>query len=289
MIILLSKTWAIFCHCFVQQHGRLIEEYKKLLLGSTHVIDIHIFLKNKTKCLHKKCSVPRGLLWSPNMATIASWRSWSPIETTNTGIHPVEVYVFGGKSGYCITIYFSGAIFDLPPIVKRLDTPIDQINHQPLGKSYQDLLSYLVDSDLCCSIYPLNYWRREFRPIDGKMVVNRELSKDVVDNSKNVIWKTWRFCSHFSIIQSHYACFRNKTTKLNICHPHVAHATANRSFHVVERTRMSARCANNWKIRVQSVQNYCFFHYQICKFVKFMLPSSSWLLKLHNRLFSNSC
>lgn len=193
----LSDILSLFCTTTWPSHRRVQE-----VTSWFHTRDRHpYFFKNKTKCLHKKCSVPRGLLWSP----IASWRSWSPIETTNTGIHPVEVYVFGGKSGYCITIYFSGAIFDLPPIVKRLDTPIEQINHQPLGKSYQDPLSYPVDSDLCCSIYPLNYWRREFRPIDGKMAVNRELSKDVVDNSKNVIWKTWRFCSHFSIIQSHYA------------------------------------------------------------------------------------
>ena len=30
---------------------------------------------------------------------------------------------------------------------------------------------------------------------------------------------------------------------------------------------------------MQSVQKYC-FHCQICKFVGFLLPSSSWLLKL---------
>ena len=181
MIILLSKTWATFfsllCTRTWPSHRRVQE-----VTSWFHTRDRHpYFFKNKTKCLHKKSSVPRGLLWSPNMATIASWRSWSPIESTNTSLHPVEVYVFGGKSGYCITIYFSGAIiisFDLPPIVKRLDTPIEQINHQPMGKSYQDLLSYPVDSDLYCSIYPLNYWSREFRPIDGKMAVNRELSKD---------------------------------------------------------------------------------------------------------------
>ena len=67
------------------------------------------------------------------------------------------------QSGYCVTIYLSGVItisFHLPQIVKRLDTPIERIHHQPLSKNYQDLLSYSVDSDFCCSIYPLNYWRR---------------------------------------------------------------------------------------------------------------------------------
>ena len=37
-----------------------------------------------------------------------------------------------------------------------------------------------------------------------------------------------------------------------------------------------------WKVHVQSVQKITVFHCQICKFVGFLLPSSSWLLKLPN-------
>ena len=53
----------------------------------------------------------------------------------------------------------------------------------------------------------------------------------------------------------------------------------NGPFHDAERTRMSAAylkmknaCAKHAKL--------IFFHSQTCKFVKFLLPSSLWLLKL---------
>ena len=65
--------------------------------------------------------------------------------------------------------------------------------------------------------------------------------------------------------------FRDKKTKLNICHHMLTSSTQLqiRSFHVVERSRTSSKC--------QKMRNA---HCQICKFVGFLLPSSSWLLKL---------
>ena len=69
---------------------------------------------------------------------------------------------------------------------------------------------------------------------------------------------TSRFCNHFSVIQSHYAwkCvltilklnwnqrLGHKKTKLNICYHMLTSSThlQNWSFHVVERTRTSAKC-----------------------------------------------
>ena len=52
----------------------------------------------------------------------------------------------------------------------------------------------------------------------------------------------------------------------------------NRSFHVVERTRTSTRCAKMKYARAKRAK--LFFYCQICKFVTFLLRSSSWLLKL---------
>ena len=112
------------------------------------------------------------------------------------------------------------------------------------------------------------------------------LSKHDFDGSKNVIWKR-----NFAFLQSFFNYSKSlylknvffKTTlelnwnqrlghktTLNICHHMLTSSThlQNRSFHVVER----------WKMHVQSVQKYC-FPCQICKFVGFLLPSSSWLLK----------
>ena len=69
--------------------------------------------------------------------------------------------------------------------------------------------------------------------------------------SENV---TSRFCNHVSVIHCHYACkmcSKYPVTKLepalqksNICHHILTSSTQlqNRSFHVVERTRTSARC-----------------------------------------------
>ena len=60
----------------------------------------------------------------------------------------------------------------------------------------------------------------------------------------------------------------------------------NRSFHVVERTRKSVKCPEKKNARAKRAKRakLLFFHYQICKFVTFLLPSSSCALTpyLHN-------
>ena len=73
----------------------------------------------------------------------------------------------------------------------------------------------------------------------------------------------------------------HKKTKLNICHHMLTSSTQlqNRSFHVVERTRTSSKCQKMKKCTCKACKNTV-FHCQICKFVGFLLPSSSWLLKL---------
>ena len=75
--------------------------------------------------------------------------------------------------------------------------------------------------------------------------------------------------------------FRDKMIKLNICHHMLTSSTQlqNRSFHVVERTRMSTKCQ---KMNVQNVKKITVFHSKICKFVTLFLPSLSWLLELAN-------
>ena len=72
----------------------------------------------------------------------------------------------------------------------------------------------------------------------------------------------------------------HKKTKLNICHHMLTLSTQlqNRSFDVVERTRTSSKCQKMKNAR--AVCKNPVFHRQICKFVGFLLPSSSWLLKL---------
>ena len=73
----------------------------------------------------------------------------------------------------------------------------------------------------------------------------------------------------------------HKKTKLNICQHILTSSTQlqNRSFHVVERTRTSSKCQKMKNARAKRAKNTV-FHCQICKFVGFLLPSSSFLLKL---------
>ena len=54
-----------------------------------------------------------------------------------------------------------------------------------------------------------------------------------------------------------------------------------RSFHVVEKTRTSSKCPKLKNARAKRAE-ILFFYCQICKFVTFLVPSSSWLLKLSN-------
>ena len=101
----------------------------------------------------------------------------------------------------------------------------------------------------------------------------RELSKDDVDNSENVIWKcNFAFVqNHFPIIQNHHACkmcSHYPGIKLEPAQPNLLTSSTqlqNRSFDVVERTR-SLRNVYEWKMHVQSVQNSCFslLNVQIC-------------------------
>ena len=77
----------------------------------------------------------------------------------------------------------------------------------------------------------------------------------------------------------------HKKTKLNICHHMLTSSTQlqNRSFHVVERTRTSSKYQKDEKCTCKACKNTV-FHCQICKFVRFLLPSSSWFLKLPNAM-----
>ena len=67
-------------------------------------------------------------------------------------------------------------------------------------------------------------------------------------------------------------------TKLNICHHILTSSTQlqKRSFHVIERTRTSSKD----EICTCKACKNTVFHCQMCKFVRFLLPSSWWLLKL---------
>ena len=73
----------------------------------------------------------------------------------------------------------------------------------------------------------------------------------------------------------------HKKTKLNICHHMLTSSKQlqNRSFDVVERTRTFSKCQKLKNARAKRAK-ILFFHYQICKFVGFLLPSLSLLLKL---------
>ena len=122
------------------------------------------------------------------------------------------------------------------------------------------------------------------------------LSKHDVDGAEN--WKsgnvTSRLCNNFSFIQvvlekcvltilelNWNQRLGDKKTKLNICHHMLTSCTQLQKFHVVERTRTSTKCEKNEICTCKACKN-TIFHCQICKFVGFLLPSSSWLLKLPN-------
>ena len=61
----------------------------------------------------------------------------------------------------------------------------------------------------------------------------------------------------------------------------------NRPFHVEERTGTSSKCQKMKNARAKRAKNTV-FHCQICKFVGFLLLSSSWLLKLPNSLLKRA-
>ena len=103
--------------------------------------------------------------------------------------------------------------------------------------------------------------------------------------SENV---TSRFCNHSSVIHCHYACkmcYNYPGTKLepalqksNICHHILTSSTQlqNRSFHVVERKRTSAKCQKTKNARAKHAK--LLFVY--VKYANSKLPLSSWLRKL---------
>ena len=73
----------------------------------------------------------------------------------------------------------------------------------------------------------------------------------------------------------------NKKTKLNSCHHMLTSSTQlqNRSFHVVERTRTFPKCQKMKNARAKRAK-ILFFIVKYANFGGFLLPSSSWLLKL---------
>ena len=74
----------------------------------------------------------------------------------------------------------------------------------------------------------------------------------------------------------------HKKTKLNICQDMHTSSTQlqNGLFHVVERTRTSSKCQKMRKKCTCKARKNTVFHCQMCKFVGFLLPSLSWLLKI---------
>ena len=77
---------------------------------------------------------------------------------------------------------------------------------------------------------------------------------------------------------------RHKKTKLNLCHHILTSSTQlqNRSFHVVERTRTSSKCQKLRNARAKRPRILVFIVKHANLWV-FLLPSSSWLLKLPTR------
>ena len=73
----------------------------------------------------------------------------------------------------------------------------------------------------------------------------------------------------------------HKRTKLNICHHmlHVVHTTAKQVISRRKKNENVFKMSKDEKYTCKAGKNPD-FHCQICKFVGFLLPSSSWLLKL---------
>ena len=126
------------------------------------------------------------------------------------------------------------------------------------------------------------------------------LSKHDVDGSENVIWKgNLTFLQSFFNYSSHYAWKMSfNCPGINLepvlgkeewkighlsSYAHVVHSTAKQ---VISRRRKNAnvfKMSKDEKCTCKACKNTV-FHSQICKFVGFLLPSWSWLLKLPNNL-----
>ena len=80
--------------------------------------------------------------------------------------------------------------------------------------------------------------------------------------------------------------FRDKNTKLSICHHMLSSSTQlqNRSFHIVERTRTSAKCPKMKNARAKRAK-VLFFAVKYANLLTLLLPPSSWLLKLPNAVY----
>ena len=122
------------------------------------------------------------------------------------------------------------------------------------------------------------------------------LSRHDVDGSKNVIWKC-----NFAFLQSFFNY--SKTLCLKKCvltipgikletalvteedkieqlssYTNVVHTTAKQVISRGRKNENVFKMSKNEKCTCKACKNTV-FHYQICKFVGFLLPSSSWLLK----------
>ena len=83
--------------------------------------------------------------------------------------------------------------------------------------------------------------------------------------------------------------FRNKQTKLNICHhAHVVHTAAKPVFSRRRENENDCKMSKNEKCTCKACKTYV-FHCQICKFVTFLLSSSLWLLQLPNKQKTVKC
>ena len=134
-----------------------------------------------------------------------------------------------------------------------------------------------------------------YRVEESRQTVIGSLSKHDVDGSESVIWKC-----NFAFLQSFFTYF--KVIILEKCvqaileigpsawdirgqllssYAHVVHTTAKQ---VISRRRMNEKffkMTKDEKCTCKASKNTV-FHCQICKFDGFLLPSSSWLLKLPN-------
>ena len=135
----------------------------------------------------------------------------------------------------------------------------------------------------------------------GFLVILGSLSKHEIGDSENIIWKcnfaflqsflyyskSLHLCINYPVIKLEQSLqqlnwnnrFSGKKTKLNFFHAHVVHAT----------TKQVISCSGNNENVFETYRNETctckacktiVLHFQIWKFVTFLLPSSSCLLKL---------
>ena len=111
-------------------------------------------------------------------------------------------------------------------------------------------------------------------------------------SSENV---TSRFCNHFSIIQGHHGCkmcsnfpgikldpalqrLEDKIEHLSSC-ANVVLTTAKQVISSRRKNENVCGMSKNENCTCKACESIV-FHCQICKFMTFLLPSSSWLRKL---------